>query len=171
MFFAAFTTCGMALILRNALQRSIHQFGFDEGAEEVAFDAANGQVHHRQAPRRRVGPLPLDRDVADPPAMLFDELFALHKHARRAAARIVNSPLVRREHLDQHADHAARRVNLPAVLPLDTGELREDVWGGPGCPSSGSRHRPARSCRLRRSARPSGAYRAPAGQNPSARFP
>lgn len=91
---------------------------------EVAFDAANGQVHHRQPPRRRVGLLTVDRDVADPPAMLFDKLFALHEHARRAAAGIVDPTLVRREHLDQHADHAARRVELPAVLPLGTGELR-----------------------------------------------
>ena len=44
--------------------------------------------------------------------MLFDELFALHEHARRAATRIVDTPLVRREHLDQHADHASRRVTF-----------------------------------------------------------
>ena len=60
--------------------------------------------------------------------MLFDKLFALHEHAGRAAARIVDSPLGRREHLDQHADHAARRVELPAVLPRGTGELREEVF-------------------------------------------
>ena len=60
--------------------------------------------------------------------MLFDELFALHEHAGRAAARIVDAPLVRREPLDQHADHATRRVELPAILPLRTGELREEVF-------------------------------------------
>lgn len=60
--------------------------------------------------------------------MLSGKIFALHEHAGRAAARIVDAPLVRREHLDQHADHAARRVELPAVLPLGTGELREEVF-------------------------------------------
>ena len=31
---------------------------------------------------------------------------------------LVDSSLVRREHLEQHADHAARRVELSAVLPF-----------------------------------------------------
>ena len=39
-----------------------------------------------------------DRDVADPSAMLFDERFTLHEHAGRAAAGIVDSPLVGFEH-------------------------------------------------------------------------
>ena len=34
----------------------------------------------------------------------------------------------RREPLDQHADHAARRVDLTAVLPLGTGELHEEIF-------------------------------------------
>lgn len=45
----------------------------------------------------------VDPDTADPPAMLFDTLFALHEHAGRAAPRIVDSPFVRCEPLDQHA--------------------------------------------------------------------
>ncbi len=40
----------------------------------------------------------------------------------------VTSPLVRREPLDQHADHATRRVKLTAVLPLRAGELRVEVF-------------------------------------------
>ncbi len=51
---------------------------------KVAFDAAKGQVLHRQPPSRRVGLLPVDRDVADPPAMLFEEHFAPHEPARLA---------------------------------------------------------------------------------------
>jgi len=42
--------------------------------------------------------------------MLFGKLFALQEHAGRAVARIVDLPLVRREQLDQHADHAAPSV-------------------------------------------------------------
>ena len=70
-----------------------------------------------QPPRRRVGLLAVDRDVTEPPAMLFDEFFALHEHAGRAAARIVDAPLAWLEPLDQHADHAARRVNCPQFFP------------------------------------------------------
>ena len=95
---------------------------------EIPFDAANSQVHHRQSLRCRVGLVPVDRNVADSPAMLFDKLFARREHASRTAARIVDSLLVRREHLGQHVDHAARRVELPAVLPLGIGELREEVF-------------------------------------------
>ena len=63
-----------------------------------------------------------------PPCSSTNCSLALHEHAGRAAARVVDSPLVRREHLDQHADHAARRVELPAVLSFGTGELREEVF-------------------------------------------
>ena len=39
-----------------------------------------------------------------------------------------NAALVRRERLDQHADHTSRHVELPALLPFRTGELREEVF-------------------------------------------
>ena len=64
--------------------------------------------------------------------MFFDELFALPDYPDRAVARIVDSPLVRREHLDQHADNAARCIEMPAVLPVRTGELLEKVFADEG---------------------------------------
>lgn len=39
---------------------------------EVSFDAANGQVHHRQPPRRGVGLSPGDRNVAERPLGVFE---------------------------------------------------------------------------------------------------
>ena len=61
------------------------------------------------------------------PAVRLDELLAADKHAARAAAGIVDAALVGREHLDQHADDAGRRVELPALLALGAGELREEI--------------------------------------------
>ena len=45
----------------------------------------------------------------------------------RAAAGVVDAALVRGEHLDEHADDAARRVELAALLALGARELGEEV--------------------------------------------
>ena len=72
--------------------------------------------------------LAVDGDVADPPAVGLDEFLALHEHAARAAAGVVDAALVRGEHLDQHADDAAGRVELAALLALGAGELGEEIF-------------------------------------------
>src|SRR5436309_976394 len=41
---------------------------------EVGLYAANGEIHLRQPPRRRVGLLPVDGDVPETPPVLADEL-------------------------------------------------------------------------------------------------
>ena len=56
-----------------------------------------------------------------------DELHRLHEHARGAAAGVVHPAPVGLEHLDQQLDHAARRVELAALLALGAGELGEEV--------------------------------------------
>lgn len=94
---------------------------------QVAVDAPDRQVHLAEPPGRRVRLLPVDGDVADPPAVLLDELLALHEHAARAAARVIHPAFVGSQHLDQRADHAPRRVELAALLPLGTGELPQKV--------------------------------------------
>ena len=98
---------------------------------EVALDAANRQIHHRQPPGRGVGLLAVDGDVADPAAVDLDELLALDEHAAGAAAGVVDAALVGGEHLDQHADDAAGRVELAALLALGAGELGEEVFVDP----------------------------------------
>ena len=59
--------------------------------------------------------------------MRADELHRLHEHARGTAAGVVDAAAVGFEHLDQELDHAARRVELAALLPLGAGELGEEV--------------------------------------------
>ena len=94
---------------------------------DLGVDAADGEVHLGEAPGRVVGLLAVDADVADAAAVRLDELLALDEHAARAAARVVDAALVRREHLDEHADDAARRVELAALLALGARELGEEV--------------------------------------------
>ncbi len=55
--------------------------------------------------------------------MRADELHRLYKHARGAAAGVVHAAAIGFEHFDQELDHAARRVELAALLALGTGEL------------------------------------------------
>jgi hypothetical protein len=57
-----------------------------------------------------------------------DEFDRLHEHARRAAAGVVHPAAVGLEHLDKELDHAARRVELAALLALGARELREEVF-------------------------------------------
>ena len=94
---------------------------------EVGLDAADGEVHVRQPPRRRVGLLAEDRDVGLLPTVRLHEAFGLNEHTRRAAAGIVDAPLVGFEHLDEEPHDAARREELAAELALGLGELAEEV--------------------------------------------
>ncbi len=96
---------------------------------EVGVDAPQGEVHLGQPPSGGVvALLAVDADVADAAAVGLNELLALHEHAARAAAGVVDAALVRGQHLDQQAHHAARRVELAALLALGAGELAEEVF-------------------------------------------
>jgi hypothetical protein len=94
---------------------------------DLRVDAADGEVHLGEAPGGVVGLLAVDRDVAELAGVGLDELLALHEHAARAAAGVVDAALVRGEHLDQHAHHVRGRVELAAALALGAGEAREEV--------------------------------------------
>ncbi len=113
-------------------------------AGDLAFDAADSEVHLRQPPGRVVRLLAVDRDVACLPkprrrqgpgpspiavalGVRADELHRLHEHARRAAAGVVDAATVGLEHFDKELHHAARRVELTAFLALGARELREEV--------------------------------------------
>jgi len=95
---------------------------------QIEVDAAQGKVHGRQAPSGGVGFLAVDAHVAQLAAVGFDELFALHEHAARAAAGVIHLAMVRGEHRDQRLHDAGRRVELPALLALGAGELAEEVF-------------------------------------------
>jgi hypothetical protein len=88
----------------------------------------DGQVHVGQPPGHRVGFLAEDGDVGLAAVVAFDELFGLNEHAAGAAAGIVDAAGIGLDHLDQHADDGARRVELAAQLTLGLGELAEKVF-------------------------------------------
>ena len=101
---------------------------------DLALDAADGEVHPGEPPRGVVGLLAVDRDVAPRPAAVpvaggvrADELHRLHEHPRRAAAGVVDPAPPGLQHLDQELHHAARGVELTALLALGARELREEV--------------------------------------------
>src|SRR5450756_3172378 len=93
---------------------------------QVRFDATDGQVHAGEAPCRVVEFLTIDGD-APLVAVRFNELLALHKHATRATTRVIDAPLVRRQHLNERPDDTARRIELAALLALGAGKLRKEV--------------------------------------------
>ena len=60
--------------------------------------------------------------------MVFDELFGLHEHAARSAARVVNLALAGREHGYQCFDNAGGRVELPAPLAFGAGKHAQEIF-------------------------------------------
>jgi hypothetical protein len=102
---------------------------------DLALDAADREVHLRKPPSGVVRLLTVDGDVgfglatiAVPAGVRTNELHRLHEHAGRAAAGVVNAAAVGLEHLDKKLHHAARGVELAALLALGAGELREKVF-------------------------------------------
>src|SRR5437660_838819 len=55
----------------------------------------------------------------------FDDIEPLA--STKPARRVVDAPLVGREHLDQHADDMRRRVELAAALALRAGEAGKEI--------------------------------------------
>ena len=56
-----------------------------------------------------------------------NEFDGLNKHAGRSAAGVVDPPPVGYQHLDQQPDHAARRIELAALLAFGAREPRKEV--------------------------------------------
>ena len=103
---------------------------------EVGLDAADGEVHVCQPPGGGVGLLAEDGDVGLLAAVRLDELLGLHEHAARAAAGVIDAPVVGFEHLDEQADDAARGEELAAELAFGLART-----------CRGSIHRRGRACR------------------------
>src|SRR5437773_3667212 len=59
--------------------------------------------------------------------MRLDKFLAADEHAARSTAGIVDAALIGSEHLNQHAYHARRRIELPAAFALGAGEARQKV--------------------------------------------
>ena len=101
-----------------------------EGVAQFQFgvNAANGQVHARQAQGGGVGFLPENRKVFDVALMVEHELFALHEHPAAAAAAVIHAPVVGFEHFHQQFDNAGGRLELAALLAFGIGKLAEEVF-------------------------------------------
>ena len=95
---------------------------------QVVVHAPNHQVHGRQAPGGGVGFLAVDGHIAQFAAVVFDELFRLHKHTARSAARVVNLAFAGREHGHQCFNNAGGRVELPAPLAFGAGKHTEEIF-------------------------------------------
>jgi hypothetical protein len=102
--------------------------------DDLAFDAADGEVHPGEPPGRTVRLLAVNRDVrprlagiAVAAGVCADELHRLHEHLRGTAAGVVHPALVRLEHFNQQLHHAVWRVELAALLSLGARELGEEV--------------------------------------------
>ena len=90
---------------------------------EIGLDPSDRQVHLRELPRRRVRLLPEDRDVANPTAVLADELFALKRTSRssRSMGRIRDPCRARssRRAAEQRIGAQCRgRLGTPAAVVL-----------------------------------------------------
>ena len=89
----------------------------------LPVDLPDGQVHLREAPRRRVRLLAVDADVADAPAVRLDELLAVYEHAARAAARVEHAALERCQFSSRSAQGSQGRLHprQPSVQRLGLG--------------------------------------------------
>ena len=114
----------------------------------VCVDAAHREVHLGEPPGCVVALLPVNGDVADTPAMLFDELLGLHEHAAGAAAGVIDAALVGFQHLYKQPDDGAGRVKFAAALALGAGEAAEEIFIDPPEKCRGS-DPPPRPCRFR----------------------
>ena len=102
---------------------------------DLALDAPDGQVHLGESPGGVVGFLAVDGDVgpglsavAVAAGVSPDEFHRLHEHAGGTAAGVVDPAPIGLQHLDQQLDHAARGVELAALLALGAGELGQEVF-------------------------------------------
>ena len=94
---------------------------------DIRLYPADGEVHDGEAAGGGIAFLSVDGDVPELASVAFHELFRLDEHPAGAAGGIVDAPLVGGEHLDKAAHHAGGGVELPAVLPLRTGEAGEEI--------------------------------------------
>src|SRR5258708_20358558 len=85
-------------VSEDVVKSSVLQFVLVEAAlvvpPDVGVDAAHCEIHLGEAPRRIVRLLPVDRDVADAPAVTFDELLGLDEHATRPPPASIPATLV-----------------------------------------------------------------------------
>src|SRR5579863_4669829 len=113
---------GLEVLMRVVLERAFAVPG------DIGLDAANGEVHFAETPRRLVGFLTVDAEVGAAAAVSFGKFFGLHKHAAGATARVKDAAFVGFNHFDEELDDRLRRVKLAALLAFAGRELSEEVF-------------------------------------------
>ena len=93
----------------------------------IGVDSPHGQIHLGQPPGGVVRLLPVDGDVTNAAAVLLHELFRLDEHPARAAAGVVDPPLVGLQHCDQHAHDGAWCVELATALAFGARKLAQEI--------------------------------------------
>ena len=93
---------------------------------EVGLDAAQGEVHHREAAGGGVALLAVDADVAELPAVGLDE-FRRGRRSRPSHTRGLEAAFVGLQHLHDEGDEALRGEVLAALFALGDGELAEEI--------------------------------------------
>jgi len=61
---------------------------------EISFNTPNSKIHLRHFPCGRVGVLTENGNLVDVTAVVLNKLCGLNKHTARAAAGIVNTPVI-----------------------------------------------------------------------------
>ena len=95
---------------------------------QVPGDAADGEVHLRQFVRSAGVFLTVHGDFALVAVMRFDKLHALHEHAARTAAGVVDFAAVGLDHFGDEADDCFRGVEFALSLAFGDGEFPEEVF-------------------------------------------
>src|SRR6266540_1004922 len=70
---------------------------------EIEVHSPNCKIHRHQPPCCWITFLTIDRDVTKATAMTLYELFRLHEHSTRSAARVENLSRMRSQHLYKYA--------------------------------------------------------------------
>ena len=95
---------------------------------QVAGDAADGEVHLRKFIRGAGVFLAIYGDFALVAVVRLDKLHALHEHAARTAAGVVNLAAVGFNHFGDETDNCLGCIEFALALAFGDGELAEEIF-------------------------------------------
>ena len=98
---------------------------------EVCRNAANRQIHFSQFERGGRTFLPVNRNVLRITVVALHKLHRLHKHSSRAAAGVVNLPLVGLDQLRNQVDNALGRVEFALSFAFSQCEVAQEIFIDP----------------------------------------
>ncbi len=106
----------------------VRVFVVGDGFLDVAFETVHGEVHIGESDRRRVLLHAIEGDTLGRVLVhVLDEMRTLHEHTAGAAGRVEHLATVGFDDVDDRLDERDRREELPAVVGLLIGELRQEI--------------------------------------------